>query len=327
MFNILDFIDSKDIRDYNKRTKFTPIEQAHLICYSRKTTIEEKLAAWHELLDTFSEEEFKLTHFGKIELDDSNGKSNKQILVDTVAICEKALALRSHSDGVVFETVYYKHDDVEYAQRVYFDDYYEAVDYLKQEHQRQQNEWTEWYQKYLDEKDLPHGSAIAKIAARPYGKNDWFNTTFYFDDDIRLTTIDPTYDLVGQGWCNAAYCFTYVPLPFRKGDIVRVTRLIDTKYGVIAETPDEACYRDWMRKPGLEELHITLNLYEPDEGELGRFDCYGYNPLEFEICPDDDLPDDQRNLTLLREVYLGELPVGQLIFRYSHFGREAYHQY
>ena len=50
MFNVLDFIDSKEIREYNRNTKFTPIEQAVLICHSMGTTVDEKMAAWMELL-------------------------------------------------------------------------------------------------------------------------------------------------------------------------------------------------------------------------------------------------------------------------------------
>lgn len=60
MFNILDFIDSPDIREYNKNTRFTPAEQAILIGQSEETTVEEKLSAWQELVDVYSTEEFQV---------------------------------------------------------------------------------------------------------------------------------------------------------------------------------------------------------------------------------------------------------------------------
>mgnify|MGYP003301955204 CR=1 FL=1 len=44
MFNILDFIDSKEIREYNCTTKFTPIEQAVLIYHSERTTVDEEMS-------------------------------------------------------------------------------------------------------------------------------------------------------------------------------------------------------------------------------------------------------------------------------------------
>ena len=61
MFNILDFIDSKEIREYNQNTEFTPIEQAYLIYHSRKTTVEEKKKARRELLGSYSIEESEWT--------------------------------------------------------------------------------------------------------------------------------------------------------------------------------------------------------------------------------------------------------------------------
>jgi len=44
MFNILDFIDSKEIREYNQNTEFTPIEQAALIYHSERTTVDEEMS-------------------------------------------------------------------------------------------------------------------------------------------------------------------------------------------------------------------------------------------------------------------------------------------
>lgn len=64
MFNVLDFIDSKDIRDYNKNTKFTPIEQAAIIYYSERRNIEEKMSIWRELLDNYNEKDFEKISFG-----------------------------------------------------------------------------------------------------------------------------------------------------------------------------------------------------------------------------------------------------------------------
>lgn len=57
MLNILDYIDSKDIREYNLNTKFTPFEKAYLI-YNCKKPLEEKISALKELLNTHTEEDF-----------------------------------------------------------------------------------------------------------------------------------------------------------------------------------------------------------------------------------------------------------------------------
>ena len=77
MLDIYDFIDSKDIREYNRLlgTKFAPIEQAVIIYQCNSKTVEEKLSAWHELLDTYTEEEFE-----KINLPDDGKVTNRHIM-------------------------------------------------------------------------------------------------------------------------------------------------------------------------------------------------------------------------------------------------------
>ena len=132
VFNILDFIDSKDIREYNKNTHFTPMEQAVLIHYSQGTTIDEKLSAWRELLAAHREEEFEQLRFGKRNFAE---KSNKQIITDTVTIYENALAQRKHTDGVVFEASFYESDFPDNRYPHYFPDYPSAFAHIMDEKQ------------------------------------------------------------------------------------------------------------------------------------------------------------------------------------------------
>ena len=49
-FNILDFIDSEDIREHNKETLFSPTQKAFLIRHSQKQSIENKIKAMESLL-------------------------------------------------------------------------------------------------------------------------------------------------------------------------------------------------------------------------------------------------------------------------------------
>lgn len=51
--NILDFIDSPDIREFHKNTTFAPEEQAVLVVNSEKRTIEEKVDALEYLLEEY----------------------------------------------------------------------------------------------------------------------------------------------------------------------------------------------------------------------------------------------------------------------------------
>ena len=52
--NILSFINSKDIREHLKKTgyKFSSLEAAWIIHHSRKATLDEKIEAWNELMET-----------------------------------------------------------------------------------------------------------------------------------------------------------------------------------------------------------------------------------------------------------------------------------
>ena len=58
MFDILDFIDSQAIREYNQETCFNIAEQAILIAESKKKKVTEKLEALQELVEKHTEEEF-----------------------------------------------------------------------------------------------------------------------------------------------------------------------------------------------------------------------------------------------------------------------------
>ena len=58
MYDFLKFIDSPDIREYNKDTPFTPAEWAVLVRASIKRTVEEKIEALQYLLDHYQENEF-----------------------------------------------------------------------------------------------------------------------------------------------------------------------------------------------------------------------------------------------------------------------------
>lgn len=66
MYDFLRFIDSSDIREFNKDTNFTPAEQAVLISLSDKTTVEEKIDALQYLADHYTEAEFQKDSIGDI---------------------------------------------------------------------------------------------------------------------------------------------------------------------------------------------------------------------------------------------------------------------
>lgn len=309
MVNILDFIDSKDIREYNRNTVFTPIEQAVLICHSEKTTIDDKMAAWRKLLDGYSEEEFEISNPRQREL---VKKAGKQILADTITIYEKALAQRERSEGVIFEADFYESEFPDESSRypVYFPDYPSALDYIREEKQ-----------KYLDNKELQNCQTQARISVKDYGENNCMDTVFCFDNELRMTIIFPGH------CCTMPFefpfledLFIYVPLPFKKGDILR--KIMDGKmtYWMLPETPNKEYF---VRAIDWSDMIISGYTFSP-EGELGCFEYGQFVPMDFELCPDDELPEELYILFLLRDVYAGKMDFCNFLNLYSIYGGNAY---
>lgn len=107
--NIYDFIDSKDIREHNSKleTPFTVLTQAALIYHSRLKSVEEKLSAWHELLNTATELQFKFI------VPPSRGvinRSNRELVENIVRIYESALDRVDHNENNIFEACLYECD-------------------------------------------------------------------------------------------------------------------------------------------------------------------------------------------------------------------------
>lgn len=56
--DVLEFIDSTDIRTFHQKTVFTPAQQAVLVMRSGKKTVDEKIEMLEYLIDIYAETEF-----------------------------------------------------------------------------------------------------------------------------------------------------------------------------------------------------------------------------------------------------------------------------
>lgn len=281
MFNILDFIDSTDIREYNRRigTKFTPIEQAVLVYHSDCHTVEEKLSVWHELLATYNEEDFSA-----IDLPDEGEKINRyimdnhtyrQVVENTVSYFEKALLLKEPTENVFYETVIYAAHNSHDREENCFSTYEKAYNYICGCQNR----------KFLDY-GANHGLKMkADIRVIPRDNSDISNVTeFMFDSSFRMINIDPNTDGNGLG---LDWVFVYVPLPFKKGDIVRT--IDDEKYyAIVRKTPDKDYFIHAFDSSG---MHITAPCLGEHDGELIE-DFDHFYTLGLERCSEEDLPED-----------------------------------
>lgn len=140
MFHILDFIDSKDIREHNANTQFTPMEQAVLIYHSVRTTVDDKMTAWRELLERYGEDDFKILNYGERQF---VRRSNRQLVEDTVRRYEAALSSRYTASNVIFAASFEEIGHPRPDELSYFTDYDSAFAFIEAEKQS-----------YFDDEDL-----------------------------------------------------------------------------------------------------------------------------------------------------------------------------
>ena len=309
MFNILDFIDSKDIREYNRDTQFTPIEQAVLIYYSRGTTIEEKIAAWKDLLAIYSEGIFEIKQFISGEI---TRITIRQILTETIAIYENTLAQRKRTDGVVFEAVFYESDFPDNRDAYYFPDYNSALAYIEKEKKY-----------YLDDEDLCKCNTQARIAIKEFDTRPGSDSVFYFDNKMRIINLSPGDCVLSDKEFLISDLYIYVPLPFKKGDILRSITPGIIDYGTLPKTPDKEYYARAIDHGDSSDMIFTLDTFESN-GEFGCFSYGHFFPLDFEKCPVDELPENLSILRFISEVHTGELSFSDFICYYSQHGEKAY---
>lgn len=279
--NILDFIDSDDIREYNENTKFNPFQQAILIDRCRSQSVEKRIEALEWLLKRFSIEEFSYK-----ELEDGK-RSLKEIVENTARLWKDGLNDRYDNHKVIYEACF---DEVDYTDREdgigkLFSTYGKAHDYILQRKQR-----------YLADEDLKDCRTVASIRRLELdGEIDVSyekNGEYLFDSNMQMvyvsrmeedTFLNPEY--------LSAYSF-YLPLPFKAGDIVRYTSPFHkTYYGVFP------CSWEKPRDKYGFSLYISLDTYCSEDK---WFDvAYDVPVLELSRCGETELPEDQRILRVI----------------------------
>lgn len=135
--NILDFIDSQDIREFHKNTTFAPEEQAVLVVNSETHTIEEKMAALEYLLEAYPDYDAPL--YG-----DGWGRNFRELTQNTLKKWKALLAARYENDGYVYMAELLEKDTA-YCYKGYgnlYTDYDSAYEFLQKEKQE-----------YLDDED------------------------------------------------------------------------------------------------------------------------------------------------------------------------------
>lgn len=302
MYNILDFIDSKAVRDFNQDTKFLPAEQAILVSESQKTTVEEKLSALQEILYTYQEQEFLYQHYDE-EI------NFRQIIVNTIKLWEEALSRRQERDpAYVYGANFTEKDFNEkiYEKKYFFTSYEKAYQYLVKEKQY-----------YLDNDDLRDCITTGTIQRIKLDETVWgYTDTYFFDDQLRLVAVRPQ-ERLKENYPGGDLCDTFpmgeyemfIPAPFKQGDIVKVeSPFHKTQYGVFSHE-----WREPKRK-GWGSFVMSLDIYDSDTKKFWYTDDTSI--LEMEYCPEEELPKEESVLKGLSKVRKGDLDFFFLLNKY-----------
>lgn len=305
MFNILDFIDSPDIREYNRNTVFTPAEQAILIGQSEETTVEEKLSAWQELVDVYSTEEFQVE---SIRINKGIHVADfREMVIDNIRIWKETIASTRSQDNVVYALTYGERESGSDGRTVYFSNYDLAYDCFAQTK-------SEYIEKGYNEE------LYAKIKRIYLDGESGAMDTFFIDNELRLVMIRPdskrfveTEDYEIADILEA--CYVHVPLPFRKGDIVKIHSLFwRTEYGVIPFNQKDK-ENDICMKYGGDGTDITVSL-DTYLDWRDEFDYTDATPsLALRYCSAEELPEKQKILEKLSQARKGEIDWYSLLMK------------
>lgn len=287
--NILDFIDSEDIREYNKDTLFSPTQKALLIGHSKKQTIEKKIKAMDRLLLEYLDWDFPY-----IDADDKK-QSFRKVITEEVKEWKEVLEKRYDNKDAVYiarlsEVEFLSSDD---GNPRFFSNYAKAYESLVLAKK-----------KYLDDLDLKDVQTLGEIIRitvdagnASYGYDE---RHYLFDTDMRLIDVyrrcHEDNRLVNG--MDAYRC--YIPVPFKAGDIVKcVSPYHETYYGVFPY--------DWKEpenRYGI-TMYVSLDTYYAKEK---LFEITDETPvLELSKCRDDELPEEQRTLKVISAVRKGNL--------------------
>ena len=297
--NILDFIDSEDIREYNKDTLFSPTQKALLIGHSKKQTIEKKIKAMDRLLLEYLDWDFPY-----IDADDKK-QSFRKVITEEVKEWKEVLEKRYDNREAVYisrlsEVEFLSSDE---GNPRFFSNYAKAYESLVIAKKR-----------YLDDLDLKDVQTLGEIIRitvdagnASYGCDE---RHYLFDTDMRLIDV---YRKCHEDNClvngmDAYRC--YIPVPFKAGDIVKcVSPYHETYYGVFPYDWEEP-----KNKYGI-SMYASLDTYYAKEKLFEITD--DTLVLELSKCKHDELPEDQRILKVISAVRKGELDFYTVLNRMS----------
>lgn len=235
--DIYQFIDSRDIRNYLQdiKYKFTVPETAFLIYMSRRATLNEKLDAWQEIIDTMPDCSMG-ERINMVEI-----PSFRKFLTEYIALLKKLLDIFYKSEKAVFTYSFYEKEGnrigsvrkFEWVEEgKVFSDYQTAFSHLKKNYLQDSFERLRFIKQYF--------SGVEDEGEK--------KLTLEMNHDLEILSVDE------QGVLNDSQTDLYLtfegmwfafPTPFRRGDIL-INRVISEQPFVLNDI------RTWGSKEMLE---------------------------------------------------------------------------
>ncbi|MDO4678047.1 MAG: hypothetical protein Q4B00_05405 [Eubacteriales bacterium] len=299
--DVLEFIDSPDIRTFHQKTVFTPAQQAVLVMRSGKKTVDEKIEMLEYLIDIYAETEFD---DGSVVCDyvcDTDISFYENIKY-TMKIWKDMLCDRTEDNGYLYAAnLMEKEIFPERESYRYFSSYEKAYEYLKKE--------KDSYLKSEYLKDIPTIGIILGI--KPDTENRWDNDEYWFDSDMNLIEIsgrNERYQISKNKTVQPVFSYAFhLELPFHVGDIVKAESFQRPPlWGVI--------YYEWEKpkKPEFCTMNIWLDVYDDKREKYDFVDDEDILTLTF--AKEDDIPEEERyKLKMLSMARKGELDFYELL--------------
>jgi hypothetical protein len=299
-----DYIDSKDIREYNRKrkTQFSPMEQAVLVYHSNVIPVEDKLQIWHELDETFSEAEFQQVHY----MINKEDKMNKDILRYTIDGFEKALSERHNSNGKqqMYEARFWECDypDEIHVVNGFFYEFDEAYSFLQAEKSE-----------YMLDEGLKTCKTKAEIIrvniGEAYGRK---GKIYVYDNDMDLIHIYPEGNVFEENSLWSVYL--KIPLPFKKGDLVKTNDADKVMYGIINYDNQWETLYPHDKYADATTMYCWCDMYYKQNPNGGCPFIQGeFEYLGMEFCDEQELQGEYNPLLLLQKGYRGEISLGAMV--------------
>ncbi len=288
----LEFIDSAQVRAYNRYHTFTPMEQAVIVYHSKLQPLQRKLEAWKMLLDRYTEEDFDAAGSRMLY-----GKGGYRMVSDLVKGYEAALQKMDEPTEMFFAIGLRMEDDPWLCGRSFHVDFDQAY--------RQLPKMRERYEE--TSRTDPFRAEIWRFDPCQSDRNDM---TCEYNTDLELIDIsraecDPAKQSMDQ-------LFMLPRLPFRKGDMLKTIATAKPSYGVLQQDVDVMHYADVWEDGDRRDMALEVTSYE-DTLEGYRFEQQSFGFWQVERCDPEDLPEEYRNLQMLSEVYAGTVDPGEML--------------